>query len=74
MGALAVLSLLLAGLWGGARSGRSCPDLIVDTCHCATERSKEPSRHAARVKVLCEDADLQDTLEPALLPNTTLTL
>ncbi|KAL6486992.1 hypothetical protein MHYP_G00036180 [Metynnis hypsauchen] len=66
--------LLVAGLWRSGVSSRNCPDLIVDSCHCAAERSKELSRHTVRVKVVCEDADLLDTLEPALLPNTTVTL
>ncbi|KAL7877975.1 hypothetical protein SRHO_G00046180 [Serrasalmus rhombeus] len=66
--------LLVAGLWRSGVSSRNCPDLIVDSCHCAAERSKELSRHTVRVKVVCEDADLLDTLEPALLPNTTVAL
>ncbi|KAI4874852.1 hypothetical protein NFI96_010401 [Prochilodus magdalenae] len=73
MDVLAVL-LLVAALWRSGVSSRNCPDLIVDSCHCVAERYKELSRHTVRVKVVCEDADLLETLEPALLPNTTVTL
>ncbi|KAM8851735.1 adhesion G protein-coupled receptor A3 isoform 3-T4 [Synchiropus picturatus] len=55
-------------------ANRNCPDLIVDTCHCSAERSKELSRHQVRVKVVCDDADLLETLHPSFLPNRTVSL
>lgn len=66
---------LLVGLWESGRSHRSCPDLIVDSCHCSAERSKELSRQQhVRVKVVCDDVDLMDTLQPNFLPNRTVSL
>uniref|UniRef100_W5L5D0 Adhesion G protein-coupled receptor A1 n=1 Tax=Astyanax mexicanus TaxID=7994 RepID=W5L5D0_ASTMX len=73
MGVLTVF-LLVVGLWRSSVSSRNCPDLFVDSCHCSAERSKELSRLRVRVRVVCEDAELLDTLQPALLPNTTVTL
>ncbi|XP_032409685.1 adhesion G protein-coupled receptor A3 [Xiphophorus hellerii] len=65
---------LTALLWEASQSSRNCPDLIVDSCHCSAERSKELSRHHVRVKVLCDDVDLMDTLPPSFLPNRTVSL
>uniref|UniRef100_A0A667ZQG1 Adhesion G protein-coupled receptor A1 n=1 Tax=Myripristis murdjan TaxID=586833 RepID=A0A667ZQG1_9TELE len=71
-----VLSLLcvIVGLWESSLSNRNCPDLIVDSCHCSAERSKELSRQHVRVKVVCDDVDLMDTLQPSFLPNRTVSL
>ncbi|XP_066536059.1 adhesion G protein-coupled receptor A3 isoform X2 [Hoplias malabaricus] len=72
---VSTLLLLVSSVWRSGVSGRSCDEeLMVDSCRCAAERSTQPSRLSVRVKVLCEDAELLDTLEPALLPNTTVTL
>uniref|UniRef100_UPI003AAD1AB0 adhesion G protein-coupled receptor A3 n=1 Tax=Centroberyx gerrardi TaxID=166262 RepID=UPI003AAD1AB0 len=71
-----VLGLLcvIVGLWESSLSNRNCPDLIVDSCHCSAERSKELSRQHVRVKVVCDDVDLMDTLQPNFLPNRTVSL
>ncbi|XP_042357819.1 adhesion G protein-coupled receptor A3 isoform X2 [Plectropomus leopardus] len=71
-----VLTLLcvIVGLWESSLSNRNCPDLIVDSCHCSAERSKELSRQHVRVKVVCDDVDLMDTLPPSFLPNRTVSL
>ncbi|XP_072247538.1 adhesion G protein-coupled receptor A3 [Leuresthes tenuis] len=61
-------------LWEASLSSRNCPDLIVDSCHCSAERSKELSRQHVRVRVVCDDADLMDTLPPNFLPNRTVSL
>ncbi|XP_012989729.2 adhesion G protein-coupled receptor A3 isoform X2 [Esox lucius] len=53
---------------------RNCPDLFIDSCHCSSERSKELSRQKIRVKVVCDDVELQDTLQPSFLPNKTVSL
>lgn len=55
-------------------SNRNCPDLIIDSCHCSVERSKELSRQQVRIKVVCDDVDLMDTLQPSFLPNRTVSL
>ncbi|XP_069546000.1 adhesion G protein-coupled receptor A3 isoform X1 [Brachyistius frenatus] len=70
------LSLLcvMVLLWESSLSNRNCPDLIVDSCHCSAERSKELSRQHFRVKVVCDDVDLMDTLQPSFLPNRTVSL
>ncbi|CAK6962379.1 adhesion G protein-coupled receptor A3 [Scomber scombrus] len=70
------LSLLcvMVGLWHSSLSNRNCPDLIVDSCHCSAERSKELSRQHVRIKVVCDDMDLMDTLQPSFLPNRTVSL
>ncbi|XP_060896698.1 adhesion G protein-coupled receptor A3 [Labrus mixtus] len=70
---LGVLCVMLA-LWESSLSNRNCPDLIVDSCHCSAERSKELSRQHVRVKVVCDDVDLMDTLQPSFLPNRTVSL
>ncbi|XP_039994623.1 adhesion G protein-coupled receptor A3 isoform X2 [Xiphias gladius] len=71
-----VLSLLcvIVGLLESSLSNRNCPDLIVDSCHCSAERSKELSRQHVRVKVVCDDVDLMDTLQPSFVPNRTVSL
>uniref|UniRef100_A0A665UG27 Adhesion G protein-coupled receptor A1 n=1 Tax=Echeneis naucrates TaxID=173247 RepID=A0A665UG27_ECHNA len=71
--ALGVLCLIF-GLWGSGLANRICPDLIVDSCHCSAERSKELSRQQIRVKVVCDDVDLMDPLQPSFLPNRTVSL
>lgn len=68
-----VLCVLL-GLWTSSVSDTNCPDLLVDSCHCSAERTKELSRQHVRVRVLCEDVDLLDTLPPSLLPDRTVSL
>ncbi|KAM3606458.1 uncharacterized protein V6R79_016895 [Siganus canaliculatus] len=68
------LLYVLVGLWESSLSNRNCPDLIVDSCHCSVERSKELSRHHVRIKVVCDDVDLMDTLQPNFLPNRTFSL
>lgn len=73
MRALGLLCVLVA-VWESSLSNRNCPDLIVDSCHCSAERSKELSRQPVRVKVVCDDVDLMDTLQPNFLPNRTVSL
>ncbi|XP_029031379.1 adhesion G protein-coupled receptor A3 isoform X1 [Betta splendens] len=73
MRALGLLCAVL-GLWEPSLCSRNCPDLIVDSCHCSAERSKELSRHRVRVRVVCDDAELMDTLPPGFLPNRTVSL
>ncbi|XP_032396919.1 uncharacterized protein adgra1b isoform X2 [Etheostoma spectabile] len=73
MRALTLLCVIV-GLWESSLSNRNCPDLIVDSCHCSAERSKDLSRQHVRVKVVCDDVDLMDTLQPRFLPNTTVSL
>ncbi|CAL8299496.1 unnamed protein product [Merluccius merluccius] len=68
------LLCVMVGLWRSCRSNRSCPDLIVDSCHCAAERSKQLSRQTVRIRVVCDDVELMDTLQPSLLPNETVAL
>ncbi|KAF6737411.1 Adhesion G protein-coupled receptor A3 [Oryzias melastigma] len=70
MRALSVFSLTVL-LWPWSQSSRTCPDLIADSCHCSAHRSKDPSRQRVRVRVLCDDVDLMDTLPVSALPNTT---
>lgn len=69
MKALLVLVLALSGCWS-----RYCPELMIDSCHCTSERSKEFNRQSVRVKVVCDDADLTETMQPGSLPNTTVSL
>ncbi|XP_031434549.1 adhesion G protein-coupled receptor A3 [Clupea harengus] len=71
---LLTLLCVVLGLWRSVSTNRNCPDLIIDSCHCTSERSKELSRQNVRVKVVCNDADLLDTLQPSFLPNTTVSL
>uniref|UniRef100_A0A4W3JUC1 Adhesion G protein-coupled receptor A1 n=1 Tax=Callorhinchus milii TaxID=7868 RepID=A0A4W3JUC1_CALMI len=59
---------LVAGLFGSLSGSRSCPDLIIESCHCASERSKGPSRQTLRIKVVCSNGELLETLQPSLLP------
>uniref|UniRef100_A0AAQ4Q1S1 Adhesion G protein-coupled receptor A1 n=1 Tax=Gasterosteus aculeatus aculeatus TaxID=481459 RepID=A0AAQ4Q1S1_GASAC len=69
------LVFLIVGLWESSLSNRSCPDLMVESCHCSADRTKELSRqHVRGVKVGCEDVDLVDTLQPSFLPNRTVSL
>ncbi|KAF4791381.1 adhesion G protein-coupled receptor A2-like [Turdus rufiventris] len=65
---------LLAAALGLCGGSRNCPDLIVDRCLCAAERSKGPGRPALRIKVVCTGGDLVETLQPAVLPNRTVSL
>ncbi|KAK9964870.1 hypothetical protein ABG768_006003 [Culter alburnus] len=74
MKVLLVLCAALAGCWRSACSNRYCPDLMIDSCHCTSERSKEFNRQSMRVKVVCDDADLMETMQPSSLPNTTVSL
>uniref|UniRef100_A0AAV2JMJ0 Uncharacterized protein n=1 Tax=Knipowitschia caucasica TaxID=637954 RepID=A0AAV2JMJ0_KNICA len=54
---------------------RDCPDVVVESCQCDVERSKELSRQPPqRVKVVCAEAELMDTLHPSFLPNRTVLL
>ncbi|XP_063730556.1 adhesion G protein-coupled receptor A3 [Eleginops maclovinus] len=69
-----VLLCVIAGLLGSSLSNRNCPDLIVDSCHCSAERSKQLSRQHVRVRVVCDDVELMDTLQPSFLPNRTVSL
>ncbi|XP_061818570.1 adhesion G protein-coupled receptor A3 isoform X2 [Nerophis lumbriciformis] len=74
MRVLVVLCALVA-LWGSGGGNRNCPDLILDSCRCSAERSKELSRQQqVRVKVVCDDVDLLETLHPSFLPNRTISL
>lgn len=66
--------VLFIGFWTTCLSNRNCPDLIIDSCHCTSERSKELSRQLVRVKVVCDDVELLDTLQPSFLPNKTVSL
>ncbi|XP_074502968.1 adhesion G protein-coupled receptor A3 isoform X2 [Sebastes fasciatus] len=75
MRALTLLCVIVCALWESNLCNRNCPDLIVDSCHCSAERSKELSRqHVHRVKVVCDDVDLMDTLQTSFLPNRTVSL
>uniref|UniRef100_A0A803VUC0 Adhesion G protein-coupled receptor A1 n=1 Tax=Ficedula albicollis TaxID=59894 RepID=A0A803VUC0_FICAL len=65
---------LLAAALGLCGGSRNCPDLIVDRCLCAAERAKGPGRPALRIKVVCTGGDLVETLQPAVLPNRTVSL
>ncbi|GCC22313.1 hypothetical protein chiPu_0000700 [Chiloscyllium punctatum] len=65
---------LIAGLYGGTAGNRSCPDLIIDSCSCTSERSKGPGRQIIRIKVACSHGELLETLQSSLLPNQTVTL
>ncbi|XP_043111185.1 adhesion G protein-coupled receptor A2-like [Puntigrus tetrazona] len=67
------LLALLAAL-AAARGSRYCPELMIDSCHCTAERSKEFSRQSVRVKAVCDDADLTETMQPSSLPNKTVSL
>lgn len=72
-----VVSVLFAlgVLWRiSVASRRHCPDLTVESCECAAERSGALNRRSARVTVACDDADLTDTLEPRALLTTTTSL
>ncbi|XP_047459531.1 adhesion G protein-coupled receptor A3 [Mugil cephalus] len=73
MGSLSLLCVIVL-LWKSSVGNGNCPDLIVDSCHCSAERSKELSRQHVRVKVVCDDVDLMDTLQPSFLPNRTVSL
>lgn len=65
----------LVALWRiSLASRRHCPDLTVESCECAAERSGTLNRRSARVTVACDDADLTDTLEPRALLSTTTSL
>ncbi|XP_069755672.1 adhesion G protein-coupled receptor A3 isoform X2 [Narcine bancroftii] len=68
------LMRLLAGLFGILSANRNCPDLIVDSCSCTSERSKGPSRQIIRIKVACSRGELLETLQPSLLPSKTVAL
>ncbi|XP_056147867.1 adhesion G protein-coupled receptor A3 [Lampris incognitus] len=68
------LLCVMVGLWKSCSANRNCPDLIIDSCHCTAERSKQLSRQHVRVKVVCDDVDLMDTLQPSFLPNKTVSL
>ncbi|XP_036402670.1 adhesion G protein-coupled receptor A3 [Megalops cyprinoides] len=68
------LFCIIAGLWRMLLASRSCPDLVIDGCRCTSERHKELSRQTVRVKVVCNGAELLDTLQPSFLPNTTVSL
>ncbi|KAL0178728.1 hypothetical protein M9458_027622, partial [Cirrhinus mrigala] len=68
-----VLLVLCAAL-AGAFSSRYCPELMIDSCRCESERSKEFNRQRLRVKVVCDDTDLTETMQPSSLPNTTVSL
>ncbi|XP_016420893.1 adhesion G protein-coupled receptor A2-like [Sinocyclocheilus rhinocerous] len=57
-----------------ARGSRYCPELMIDSCHCTAERSKQFSRQSVRVKAVCDDADLTETMQPSSIPNTTVSL
>ncbi|CAN0176457.1 unnamed protein product [Bubo scandiacus] len=65
---------LVAAVLGLCGGSRNCPDLIVDRCLCAAERAKGPGRPALRIKVVCSGGDLVETLQPAVLPNRTVSL
>lgn len=58
----------------GSGAPQECLDLIVDRCLCAAERAKGPGRPALRIKVVCSGGDLVETLQPAVLPNRTVSL
>ncbi|XP_034040053.1 adhesion G protein-coupled receptor A3 [Thalassophryne amazonica] len=73
MKALTLLCVIV-WLWERSASHRNCPDLILDSCHCSAERTKELSRQHVRVKVVCDDVELMDTLQPSFLPNTTVSM
>ncbi|XP_023697527.1 adhesion G protein-coupled receptor A3 isoform X2 [Paramormyrops kingsleyae] len=66
--------LCVAGLWRMLLANRSCPDLIIDSCRCTSERSKELTWQHVRVKVACNGVELLETLQPSFLPNRTVSL
>ena len=70
------LLCVVTGLWMPCcvSNNRNCPDIIIDSCHCSAERSKELSRQNVRVRVVCDDVELMDTLQPSFLPNKTVSL
>nr|XP_046209604.1 adhesion G protein-coupled receptor A3-like isoform X1 [Oncorhynchus gorbuscha] len=68
------LLCVVVGLWRTCLTNRNCPDLFIDSCHCTSERSKELSRQNVWVKVVCDDVELMDTLQPSFLPNKTVSL
>ncbi|XP_016342789.1 adhesion G protein-coupled receptor A3-like [Sinocyclocheilus anshuiensis] len=70
MNVLLALCVALAA----ARGSRDCPELMIDSCHCTAERSKQFSRQSVRVKAVCDDADLTETMQPSSIPNTTVSL
>ncbi|KAM5140807.1 adhesion G protein-coupled receptor A1 isoform 4-T4 [Mantella aurantiaca] len=66
---------LLYAMAGSLLGSRMCPDLITDSCLCTAERSKGLGRHKVlHIKVLCSGGELLETLQPALLPNLTVSL
>ncbi|XP_061491582.1 adhesion G protein-coupled receptor A1 isoform X6 [Rhineura floridana] len=68
------LCLVAAAVSGLSVANRNCPDLVVDSCLCAAERSKGPGRQTVRIKVVCSGGELVETLQPSLLPNRTVSL
>nr|XP_015202473.1 PREDICTED: adhesion G protein-coupled receptor A1 isoform X1 [Lepisosteus oculatus] len=65
---------LVAGFWRMFSANRNCPDLIIDSCSCTSERFKELGRQTIRIKVVCNSGELVETLQPSFLPNKTVTL
>ncbi|XP_068113644.1 adhesion G protein-coupled receptor A1 [Hyperolius riggenbachi] len=66
---------VLSALLGNSMASSICPDLITDSCLCTVERTKGLGRQKVlHVKVLCSGGDLVETLQPAILPNQTVSL
>lgn len=66
--------VVVAALVGLSGANRNCPDLAVDSCLCTAERSKGPGRQTVRIKVVCSGGELVESLQPAWLPNRTVSL
>ncbi|XP_039626559.1 adhesion G protein-coupled receptor A3 isoform X1 [Polypterus senegalus] len=68
------LAFLVAGFWAVSLANRNCPDLIIDSCRCAADRPKQLERQNIRIKVVCNNVELLETLQPGFLPNKTVSL
>uniref|UniRef100_A0A8C7RGC2 Adhesion G protein-coupled receptor A1 n=1 Tax=Oncorhynchus mykiss TaxID=8022 RepID=A0A8C7RGC2_ONCMY len=66
------LLCVVVGLWRTCLTNGNCRNLFIDSCHCSSERSKKLGRQTFRVKVVCDDVELLDTLQPSFLPNKTI--
>uniref|UniRef100_A0A673WAA2 Adhesion G protein-coupled receptor A1 n=1 Tax=Salmo trutta TaxID=8032 RepID=A0A673WAA2_SALTR len=68
------LLCVVVGLWRTCLTNGNCRNLSIDSCHCSSERSKKLGRQTFRVKVVCDDVELLETLQPSFLPNKTVSL
>ncbi|XP_042200346.1 adhesion G protein-coupled receptor A2 [Callorhinchus milii] len=51
-----------------------CSELFTNSCTCIDDRSKGPSVHTVRKKVICSKENLSDPPDPRVLPNRTVHL